>query len=165
MRLNPLYRLTFEYSHDWEVDLEGENGHEQQLFLLAEGTVEGRIVGRFHGSNFPRRRVDKTAVTDLRGAIETADGAVVIVEYHGYGRAHTPAHDTVAGKHRRQWVATATHLSGDERYKWLNDVVCVGTGEVGPRAAGPSVRSSGLSSGPAATLVLDVAELVWEPPP
>jgi hypothetical protein len=164
MRLSPLYRVTFEYSRDWEVDLEGENGHEQQLFLLAEGTVEGKLAGRFYASNFPRRRTDKTAVTDMRGAVETADGAVVLVEYHGYGRAHTPAHDKVAGSVRRQWVATASHLSEDARYKWLNDVVCVGTGEVGRRTGGPSAPSSGLSSGPAATLVLDVAELIWEPP-
>jgi hypothetical protein len=164
MRLNMLYRLTFEYSRTWEADLEGENGHEQQLFLLAEGTVEGKIEGRFFASNFPRRRVDKTAVTDIRGVIETTDGAVVLVDYRGYGRAHTPNHDKMAGSHRRQWVATAMHLSGDQRYKWLNDVVCVGTGEVGPRAAGPAAEGPGLSSGPASTLRLDVAELIWEPP-
>ena len=41
-----------------------------------------------------------------------------------------------------------THVSDDERYRWLNDVVCVGTGEVRPDR-----------------LFIDVAELIWEPPP
>ena len=165
MRLAPLYRLTFEYPRTWAIDLDGADGHEEQMFLLAEGTAVGRVAGRFYGSNFPRRRTDRTAVTDIRGVIETADGAVVIVDYRGYGRAHTPAHDQVAGTSRRQWVATATHLSDHAQYRWLNDVVCVGTGEVAARAGGAAPASPGLSSGPAATLTLDVAELVWEPPP
>jgi Protein of unknown function (DUF3237) len=165
MRLKPLYRVTFEYSRDWSVELKGERGTEDQLFLLAEGTVEGRITGKFFGSNYPRRRTDKTAVTDIRGVIETDDGAVVMVEFRGYGRAHTPVHDGVAGPHRRQWVATALHLSEAEQYRWLNDVVCVGTGEVGPRASGPAGPGPGLSGGPTATLILDVAELIWEPTP
>ncbi|HLN50489.1 MAG TPA: DUF3237 family protein [Thermoplasmata archaeon] len=165
MQLKPLYRLRFEYSRDWEVEVKGEQGSEQQLFLLAEGTVEGRIRGRFSGANYPRRRTDRTAVTDFRGAIETEDGAVIVVEYHGYGLAHTPAHDQVAGPDRRQWVATATHLSDHKEYQWLNDVVCVGTGEVAARAGGTTPPGIGLSAPSQATLTLDVAELVWELPP
>jgi hypothetical protein len=46
----------------------------------------------------------------------------------------------------RQVGATVTHLSGDERYARLNDAVCVLTGESRDKE-----------------LVLDVAELVWEP--
>jgi hypothetical protein len=33
MQLKPLYRLTFEYSRTWGVQLKGENGTEEQLFL------------------------------------------------------------------------------------------------------------------------------------
>ena len=46
-----------------------------------------------------------------------------------------------------------THVSGDPRYRWLNDVVCVSTGEVRPGPERGTTR-----------IVLDVAELVWEPP-
>lgn len=165
MQLRPLYRAEFEYPRTWDAELKGEGGTENQLFLLAEGTVEGRIRGRLHGANYPRRRTDKTAVTDFRGALETEDGAVILFEYRGYGRSHTEEHDRVAGSHRRQWVATAFHLTHDPRYLWLNDTVCVGTGEVGARPGGPVPSGGGLSSGPAARLRLDVAELVWEPPP
>ncbi|HZY70154.1 MAG TPA: DUF3237 family protein [Thermoplasmata archaeon] len=164
MQLRPLYRARLEYPQQWGVTLEGERGQEDQMFLLAEGTVEGRLAGRLKGANYPRRRPDQTAVTDFRGVLETEDGAVVLFEYGGYGRAHTPEHDRVAGSHRRQWVATATHHSEDPRYRWLNDVVCVGTGEVGPRPGGPVKSGGGLSEGPSSALRLDVAELVWEPP-
>ena len=38
------------------------------------------------------------------------------------------------------------HVCGDERYEWLNRTLCLGAAEVGDRQ-----------------VVLDVAELVWEP--
>ena len=47
-----------------------------------------------------------------------------------------------------------THLSSSERYRRLNDVVCVCVGEV--RAIPDPDRNS-------PDLVIDVAELVWEP--
>ena len=53
---------------------------------------------------------------------------------------------------RRQVVVTGTHLSDDERYRWLNDTVCAVVGEVEPLAYG------GTQVG------LAVAELIWEPP-
>ena len=45
-----------------------------------------------------------------------------------------------------------THITDDERYRRLNDVVCTLAGEVRPRT-----DSNGYE------VVLDVAELVWEP--
>jgi hypothetical protein len=74
--------------------------------------------------------------------IETDDGATIMFEWHGYGRAYPVG--------RRQVVGAVFHLSDHERYERLNDVVCVCTGEV--RAA-------------ARELVVDVAELIWEQTP
>jgi hypothetical protein len=143
MRLEPLYRVEFAYPVGWLVELAGEHGREWQGFFVAEGTCSGRIGGRMRGANHPRRRTDGTYCPDLQGIIETADGELFF-DWRGYGRAYP------AG--RRQIVLTATHLAEHERLRWLNDVVCVGTGEV--------------RSGPDETvLVIDVAELVWEPPP
>jgi hypothetical protein len=143
MRLEPLYRVRFTYPEEWGVELEG--GWSQYLFM-AEGRCEGSISGRFRGANFPRRRTaDGPFCPDLRAVIETDDGATVMVESHGYGRAYP------AG--RRQIVGSLLHLSDDDRYRRLNDVVCVCVGEV--RApADPDAE---------ADLVMDVAELVWEP--
>jgi len=146
VKLDTLYRVTFGYPEHWHVPLGGPNGSESAHFFIAEGRCDGRIAGRFRGANHPRRRMDETYLPDFQGAIETDDGATILFDYRGYGRAY-PAE-------RRQVVGCATHVSGDERYRWLNDVVCPLTGEVRP------------SDAPGGTeIVLDIAELVWEPIP
>jgi len=144
LKLVDLYRIRFTYSDSWGVELEG--GWEQ-FFFLAEGRCEGEVRGRFCGANFPQRRTDSGPfVPDIRAAIETDDGATILFESHGYGRAYPPG--------RRQIVGSVLHVSDDDRYRRLNDVVCVCVGEVrssvDPDQEGPS-------------LVLDVAELIWEP--
>ena len=78
--------------------------------------------------------------------IETDDGETIMFEWHGYGRAYPPG--------RRQIVGSVLHLSDGDRYRRLNDVVCVCVGEV--RAPDDPDRES-------PDLVIDVAELVWEP--
>lgn len=141
MKLEPLYRLEFVYPEAWRVDL----GSEEQYFFVSEGRATGAISGRFRGANHPHRRADGTFCPDFQGVIETDDGATVYVDMRGYGRAYPEG--------RRQIVASSTHLSSDERYSRLNDVVCVVTGEVRTREDGSGTD-----------LLVDVAELVWEPP-
>lgn len=144
MRLEPLYRIRFAYPEGWSVTLEG--GWQQHLFL-AEGRCEGSIRGRFRGANFPfRRTADGPFCPDFRAAIDTDDGATIILELRGYGRAYP------AG--RRQIVGSVLHVSDSERYRRLNDVVCVCVGEV--RTPSPPDETHSV-------LVIDVAELVWEP--
>jgi hypothetical protein len=122
-----------------------EDGWSQHL-SFAEGRCEGQISGRFVGVNFPRRRgASGPFKPDFRAAIETDDGATIMFELHGYGRAYPPG--------RRQIVGAVFHLSDSEPYRRLNDVVCVCTGEV--RASTDPEQQGPL-------LVLDVAELVWE---
>ena len=102
------------------VSLEG--GWEQHLFL-AEGRCEGSINGRFRGANFPQRRTAAGPFRpDFRAVIDTDDGAAIMFELHGYGRAYPPG--------RRQIVGSVFHLSDSDRYRRLNDVVCVCVGEV-----------------------------------
>ena len=144
MHLKPLYSVQFRYPSDWFVELTGPAGKEEQHFFLAEGVATGRVAGRFRGANHPRRRTDLTYTPDFQGVIETDDGAVVMFDYQGYGRAYPPG--------RRQIVTAAWHLSSDERYRWLNDAICVGCGEV--RRLSDNEPE----------LVIDFSELVWEPP-
>jgi hypothetical protein len=59
---------------------------------------------------------------DFRVVIEADDGATIMVELYGYGRAHPPG--------QRQIVGAVFHLADSEPYRRLNDVVCVCTGEV-----------------------------------
>jgi hypothetical protein len=144
VRLEQLYRIRFTYPESWVVELEG--GWEQHL-MLAEGRCEGTVNGRFRGANFPLRRTASGPFRpDFRAVIETDDRATILFEWHGYGRAHPPG--------RRQIVGSVFHLSDSDRYRRLNDVVCVCVGEV---------RTPTDPAAPSSDLVIDVAELVWEP--
>jgi len=140
MRLEPLYRAHFTTPESWSVEL----GSEGQLFLIAEGRSEGAITGRLRGANYPRRRSDGVLVPDFRGVLETDDGATVLFAWHGLLRSGENG--------MRELLGSITHLSDDERYRRLNDVVCALAGEVRPREGG------GIE------VVFEAAELIWEPP-
>ena len=170
MRLEPLYRIRFDYPNSWDADIIGEHpstvefnpatsfgvyGKEIHMLLFAEGRAEGKISGRFRGANAPRVRTDGPALTEFHGVIESDDEAVILFECHGFGRPYREPYKTQSPG-QRQWVATVTHLSGDSRYKRLNDVVCVGAGLVRKKTQG------WIETNPS-DLMLDVAELIWEP--
>ena len=148
MRLKPLYTVRLHYVDGWGVELKGEGGREEQHFYFAEGTCSGTISGRFRGANHPRRRTDETFTPDFQGVIETDDGALIVFDHQGYGRSYP--------KGRRQIVGAAWHMSDHEKYRWLNDSICVFTGEV--RTPGEQYQLSDVE------LVVEVSELVWEPP-
>ena len=84
---------------------------------------------------------------DFRGTLETDDGATILFEWHGLTNA------------RHELTGAITHLSDDERYRWLNDVVCVGVGEIRPRTGGGPRQVVGHD----VEFVVEVSELVWEP--
>ncbi len=88
MQLKPLYSVRFHYPADWAVELTGPGGKEEQHFFFAEGTCTGTITGHFRGANHPRRRTDLTFTPDFQGMIETDDGAMIMFDYQGYGRAY-----------------------------------------------------------------------------
>jgi hypothetical protein len=144
VRLEPLYRARFTTPERWSVELRGPHGSEAQNLLFAQGRCEGRVAATLRAANFPRRRVDETLLPDFRGVLETDDGATILFSWQGFGLT---APDGV-----NQLVGAMTHVSDDERYRWLNDIVCALAGAVEPRADG-----SGLD------VVVDVAQLVWEP--
>jgi hypothetical protein len=141
IQLKPLYRVRFSYPEGWGVSFSPPDGNEGQHFFIAEGRAEGRISGTFRGTNHPSRRSDGTYLPNFQGIIQTDDGAEILFDYRGYGRAYP------AG--RRQIVVVATHVSEDEKYRWLNDCVAVGVGEVRTLEGGD------------AQLVIDWAEVLW----
>ncbi len=151
MQLKPLYSVRFRYPSDWEVALTGKAGREEQLFFFAEGTCTGALAGSFRGANHPRRRTDLTYTPDLQGVIETEDGAVIMFDYQGYGRAYPPG--------RRQIVCAAWHTTDHEKYAWLNDAMCIGSGEVRwPDLPPEQVKQVDVE------LVIDFSEVIWKPP-
>ena len=141
MRLEPLYRITFTTPESWSVEVEGETGTEGRSFLIAEGRAEGRLSARYRGANFPRRRVDGALTPDFRGVLETDDGATILFAWQGLARR---------ANGMRQLVGSLTHVTDDERYRWLNDRVCAVAGEVRSREDGGF------------DVVLEVSELTWE---
>jgi hypothetical protein len=95
MRLEPLYRIRFTYPESWVVGL---GGGWQQMFFIAEGRCEGAVTGRFRGANFPRKEgTDGPFRPDFRAVIEADDGATIMVEWHGYGRAYPPGRRQIVG--------------------------------------------------------------------
>jgi hypothetical protein len=144
MRLEPLYRVRFSSLQHWSVELTGPGGTEGQNFLLTEGRCEGRISASWRGANYPRHRTDGTVTPDFHGVLETDDGATILFAWHGYGRADAEG--------TSQLVGSMTHITDDERYRWLNDTFSAVTGEVEPGPEGDGVD-----------VVLEVSELVWEP--
>lgn len=143
MRLEPLYRLTFRYPEEWGVGLDGPDSPAGAYFFVAEGRAAGAVTGRFRAANHPLRRTDGTFLPDLHGVIETDDGATVVLDMHGYGRAYPIG--------ARQIVVAITQVSDDPRYARLNDSLAVGCGEV-RRLSDDETE-----------LVIDVQELIWEP--
>jgi hypothetical protein len=144
MRLEPLYRITFTTPEAWQVGVENANGTERQSFLIAEGRSEGRLSARYRGANFPRTRTDGALLPDFRGVLETDDGATVLFTWHGYAIPRPGS--------KLELVGTMTHVTDDQRYSRLNDVVCALAGELRPHVDGSGYE-----------VVLDVAELIWEP--
>lgn len=144
MRLEPLYRVTFSTPEHWSVRLEGKDGSEEHSFLIAEGRSTGRLSARYRAANVPRRRTDGILTPDFRGVLETDDGATILIEWSGFTRTGQSG--------ARELVGRMTHLTDDPRYAWLNDRQCAVAGEVRPRAEGEGFD-----------VVIEVAELVWEP--
>lgn len=144
MQLQPLYRATFTTPERWAVEVAGIHGTEVQDFLIAEGHIEGRLSARLRGSNYPRRRADGTLLPDFRGALDTDDGATILFSWHGYARP--------GAADRKEIVGSITHLTGNQRYAWLNNTMCAMAGEVRPRKGEDGFE-----------VVFEVAELVWEP--
>ena len=108
MRLEPLYRIRFTYPESWAVGLDGGW---QQMFFIAEGRCEGSVTGRFRGANFPQKQGAAGPFRpDFRAVIETADGAVIMVEWHGYGRAY-PLNAARSSGHCSTWP-TANRTAG-----------------------------------------------------
>jgi hypothetical protein len=143
MRLEPLYRLTFRYTEEWGVAIGDDTSPAGVYFFIAEGRCSGNVVGRFRAANHPLRRADATFLPDMQGIIDTEDGATIVLDMRGYGRAYPLG--------ARQVVVAVTHVSDHPQYTRLNDSMSVGCGEV-RRLSDDETE-----------LVIDVEELIWEP--
>jgi uncharacterized protein DUF3237 len=127
MRLDLLCEMTLEYRHEelvggQYVQLKPYGTAEALAYGEGDGTVEGtRLAGRIRWVNHPRQRSDEVVHPDIHGMIRTEDDAVVLFSLQG---------QTVFQDRKGMQLLTAQFAAEDERYKWLNNALCVLEGVV-----------------------------------
>jgi Protein of unknown function (DUF3237) len=119
VRLDPLCELELAYRN--LVNVKPYGGGDGASYGEGEGTATGeRLSGTARWSNHPKRRNDGVYLPDAHGVIETEDGASVL--FHMRGRTWFNEEDVG----RQNLVLTFE--SDHDRYRWLNNEVCVAEG-------------------------------------
>ena len=96
---------------------------EASAYGEGDGLVKGdRLKGRARWVNHPHGRSDGVWLPNVHGVIQTEDGASVLFSLHGRTRF-------VDGGKGRQ-LLTVIFETGDERYSWLNETICVFEGVI-----------------------------------
>jgi hypothetical protein len=125
MRLEPLFRISMQYSHgSWHRPYGPGDGAEGLGFGRGDGAVTGLIEGSLVWANYPRRRQDGVWTPNLRGVISAPDGSEVLVSIHGQSI------EEKAPGHRRAILARVELTTEAEPYRWLNTCFAVGEGEI-----------------------------------
>ncbi|QWF76656.1 DUF3237 domain-containing protein [Amycolatopsis sp. CA-230715] len=144
-RVKAIGDLTTEHFFDLVVDLHppldlgGGPCGKRVLFGAAGGSFRGRdLRGEVlaTGGDWALFRPDGTMGLDVRLTLRTHDGALVHMTYGGRWRTPPEVRAELADPRERHRVDPARYYfrttplfeTGDERYAWLNDLVCVGSG-------------------------------------
>ena len=93
------------------------NGEEGSGYGEGDGTITGeKINGTSRWVNHPHRRNDGVMLPDLHGVINTQDDAVILFSMTGR---------TYFVNNTGRQLLVPVFEAEDERYKWLNNTVCV----------------------------------------
>jgi len=124
VRLEPLCRLSMQYVESaWARPYGGEEG---AGFGTGDGSVSGDVLrGTLRWANYPRRREDGVWTPNVRGVIDTDDGAAILVSMHGQS-----VEQQVDEGFRRAILARLELTSDAEQYRWLNTTFVVAEGEI-----------------------------------
>ena len=109
--------------------LDGTPAGSRRIFEVESGTLEGdrlraTLKGQANG-DWLTISADGAGELDVRALLETHDGALVFMQYHGRT-------DVGAGPGAPLY-ATPRFETGDPRYLWLNRVQAVGKGRLDGR--------------------------------
>lgn len=127
MRLEKLCELDLHYVADFHYvsPYEGASG---SGWGRGEGTATGaRLRGAVQWSNHPTGRGDGAMQPRARGVITTPEGADVLFDLTGRTVFSQQDGETVG----RQLLMTLFE-SDDDRYRWLNNTVCMTEGAIDP---------------------------------
>ena len=140
MKLQALFKAEIELAPAQELGA-GPLGRRRIIAITGGRFFGQRLSGRVlpGGADWQVIRADGVAELDARYTLETADGALVYVRNRGY--RHGPADvlkRLAAGENvdPAQYYMRTTPIfeTGDERYAWLNRIVCVARGARRPAA-------------------------------
>jgi hypothetical protein len=114
----------------------------RSIYDVIGGTAEGpRLRGKLLESGGDWLLVDAngTGFLDVRGTLETDDGARIYIHYHGVLEINEKVLTTVAQGEETDYGDTyfmtqPRFETGDPRYQWMNRVVAVAEGRVLPNA-------------------------------
>ena len=140
MRLQALFKADIELAPAQELGA-GPLGRRRIIAITGGRFVGERLSGRVlpGGADWQVIRADGVTELDARYTLETGDGALIYVRNRGF--RHGPAEvlkRLAAGENvdPAQYYMRTTPLfeTGDERYAWLNRMVCVASGARRPAA-------------------------------
>jgi hypothetical protein len=129
MKVDRLCVMELTYTRDFH--LVRPYGNESGLgWGVGDGTVSGeQLAGSIQWSNHPRRRGDGMMLPNVRGVIATDDGAEVFVGLTGRTLFVERDGSTVGSQ-----LLMTLFESEDDRYAWLNTLVCMTEGVIDPEA-------------------------------
>ena len=116
----------------------------RMIVNVASGTVEGpRMRGEIipmSGADWSRIRADGSGALDVRMCMRTSDDAIIYVHWHGlmiaspenldYALDFAKADDPT-GAARYYFRTSPRFETADQRYAWLNHIVCVSKSRTG----------------------------------
>ncbi len=118
------------------------------IFSVTGGSFEGPgLKGKLLpvGGDWLLVGEDGIARLDYRATLETDDGAQIYLQYFGIARADPTRPAAVEGQPEaygdRYYMIAPRFETGDERYAWLNGLVCVGEGKRTPEGVAYRVYS------------------------
>jgi len=108
---------------------------QRRIIPIVGGSVRGQVSGRILpvGADWQTVFSDGTAELDTRYAFETEDGATIEVINYGFRHGPRDVIDALARGEdvdpARYYMRTHARLeTGDARYRWVNQMLFLGTG-------------------------------------
>ncbi len=140
MKLEPL--MTFRAELRPPVDVGSTPHGRRMIFEVIGGSFEGpRLRGKAltGGGDWMLLDAEGVGRLDVRGTLETDDGAMIYVQYYGVIVMNEKVQAALAaggetGFGDTYFMTQPRFETGDERYAWLNKIVAVAEGRVLPNA-------------------------------